>query len=82
MNRDYIVVAFDFNGGKDIAVAGVVSNRKCFRIGPNCPKGSIARGMNAMFWWRMLPMMLLPCVKMPVVGLHLLTRPSFCFLYV
>ncbi len=77
-----IPVAFGFNGGKDIGVAGVVLNRKCFRIGPNCPKGSIVKGMSAMFWWRMLPMMPLSCVRMPVVGLRLLTHPSFLFLYV
>jgi hypothetical protein len=28
MIHEYIVVAFGFDGGKDIAVAGVVSNRK------------------------------------------------------
>ena len=82
MIYEYIAVAFGFDWGKDIAVAGVVLNRKCFRIGPNCPKGSIVKGMSTMFWWRMLPMMLLPCVRMLVVGSRLLTRLSFCFLHV
>ncbi len=61
---------------------GAVSKRKCFSIGPNHLKGSIAKGMSAIFWWRMLSMMLLPCVRMPMVGLRLLTHPSFRFLYV
>ena len=64
-----------------VGVVGWVSKRKVWRIGPKCPKGSIARGVRTMLRLRRLPMTILPVVVMPVVESVLLSqsRPIFFF---
>ena len=75
----YIEVAL---GSADVNVSGLegwMVKRKCWRMGPKCPRGSIAKGSRIMFWSRISPMTLSPMVVVPVVGLVLLLRPSFFF---
>ncbi len=79
---DYIKVALGLALVNVIGVVGGVSKRKCWRIGPNRLKGSIAKGISIMFLVRILPMTLSPMVEVPVVRFFLLLRPSFfrsCF---
>ena len=64
-----------------IGLVGGMSKRECCRIGPNWPRGSIAKGSGIIFWARMLPSTVLPMVVIPVVRLVLLLHPSFFFSY-
>ena len=64
-----------------IGLVGGISKRKCCRIGPNRPRGSIAKGSRIIFWTKMLPSTVSLMVAMPVVRLVLLSRPSFFFSY-
>ncbi len=54
--------------------------RKWQRIGLRRPKGSITKVMSVMLLCKMLPMIALPGMVVPVVGLRLLPRLSFRFL--
>ncbi len=58
-----------------------MSKKKCCRVGPNWPWGSIAKGSRILFWSRMSQMTVLPMVVLPIVGFVLLSRPSFFFSY-
>jgi len=78
---EYIEVALGLFVVNDIGVAGSVSKRKFWRRGPNCPRGSIARGMRTMLRVRSLPIVVSPTVMVPVVGSVLLSRPIFFFSY-
>ncbi len=81
MILEYIKVAFGLAWVNVIRLVGGVSKRKCCRIGTNRPWGLIAKGSRILFWSRMSPMTVLPMVVIPVLGLVLLSRPSFFFLY-
>ena len=63
-----------FVGVNMMGVVGRVSKRKIWRIGPKCPKGSIAKGISTMLRSRRSPMMVLPVVVVPVVESVLLLR--------
>ncbi len=76
---EYIKVALGFVGVNGMGVVGWVSKRKVWRIGPKCPKGSIARGIRTMLRSRRSPMTVSPLVVVPVVKLVLLLRPSSFF---
>ena len=65
---EYIEVALGLLVVNDIGVVGSVSKRKVWRRGPNCPWGSIVRGMRTMLRVRSLPIIVSPTVMMPVVG--------------
>ena len=58
---------------------GWISKSKDCRIGPNRPRGSIAKGIRIVFWSRMLPMTVLLMVVIPVVGLALLSHVASSF---
>jgi hypothetical protein len=55
---EYMKVALGLVLVNVIGFVGGVSKRKCRRIGPNHPKGSIAKGFNIMFLARISPMTL------------------------
>ncbi len=74
-----ISVACGRDGGKERGTVGLVPKRKWLRIGPRRPKGSIAKGMSVMLLCKMLLMIASPGMVVPVVGLRLLPRLSFCF---
>ncbi len=76
----YISVACGRGGGKESGTVGLVPKRKWQRIRPRRPKGSIAKGMSVMLLCKMSPMIPSPGMVVPVVGLRLLPRLSFCFL--
>ncbi len=78
---EYIEVALGLLVVNDIGVAGSVSKRKFWRRGPNCPWGSIARGMRTMLHLRSLPIVVSPPLMVPVVGSVLLSHPIFFFSY-
>ncbi len=78
---EYIKVALGLFVVNNIGIVGSVSKRKVWRRGPNCPWGSIARGMRTMLHVRRLPIIESPTVMVPVVGLVLLSRPIFFFSY-
>ncbi len=50
-------------------------------MGPKRPRGSIAKGSRIVFWSRMLLMTMSLMAVMPIVGLVLLSLPSFFFSY-
>jgi hypothetical protein len=81
MILEYIKVAFGLGWVNVIGLVGGLSKRKCCRIGPNRPWGSIAKGSRILFWSRMLLMTVLPMVVIPVLGLVLLSHPSLFFSY-
>ncbi len=81
MILEYIKVAFCVVGVNVMGVVDWVSKRKVWRIGPKCPKGSIAWGIRTMLRSRRLPMMVSALVVGPVVELVLLSRPIFFFSY-
>ena len=78
---EYIKVAFCVVGVNVMGVVDWVSKRKVWRIGPKCPKGSIARGIKTMLRSRRSPMTVSPLVVVPVVELVLLSRLIFFFLF-
>ena len=64
-----IEVALGLVGMNMSGHVGWISKSKDCRIGPNRPRGSIAKGIRIVFWSRMLPMTVLLMVVIPVVGL-------------
>ncbi len=78
---EYTKVALDFVGVNVMGVVDWVSKRKVWRIGPKCPKGSIARGISTMLRSRRLPMTVSPLVVVPIVELVLLSQPIFFFIF-
>ncbi len=76
----YISVAYGCDEGKESGTVGLVPKRKWQRIGPRQPKGSITKGMSVMLFCKISPMIPSPEMVVPVVGLRLLPRLSFCFL--
>ncbi len=73
----YIFVALGLDGGNCRGVVGGMLNRKCWRIGPKCPSGSIANGKRSMLRSMMLPIEVSPIVVISVDLSVLLLRPSF-----
>jgi hypothetical protein len=76
----YVSAACGQDGGKENGTVGLVLKRKWRRIGPRWRKGLIAKIMSVMLLCKMLPMIALPGMVVPVVGLRLLPRLSFHFL--
>jgi hypothetical protein len=76
----YISVACGRDGQKKSGTLGLAPKTKWWRIGPRRPKGSITKGMSVMMLCKMSLMIASPGMVMPVVGLRLLPRLSFCFL--
>ncbi len=79
MIRLEISAACGQDGGKERETVGLVPKRKWQRIGPRRPKGLIAKGMSVMLLYKMLPLIALPGLVVPVLGLCLLPRLSFHF---
>jgi hypothetical protein len=75
-----IEVALGLVGVNMSVHVGWISKRKCCRIGPNRPRGSIAKGIRIMFYSRMPRMTVSLMVVISVVGLVLLSHivSSFC----
>jgi hypothetical protein len=78
--RLYISAACGQDGGKESGTVGLVQKRKWWRGGPRGLKGLIAKDMSVMLLCKMLPMIMSLGMVVPVVGLHLLSWLSFCFL--
>jgi hypothetical protein len=54
--------------------------RKCCRIVPKLPRGSIAKGSMIIFWSRRLPIIVLSMVATPIVGWVLLVNRNHLLL--